>query len=102
MSLGLFAHAFVGSAVGLWLVSQITEALRPVPQTAFAPRERLQLIFTQSRRTQNLQNRRFLFRVQPDAGSPVPLRPLLSRMPVKLHGATHTWCILRAGVRHAE
>jgi hypothetical protein len=33
MGLGLFAVAFVGSAVGLWLVSQITEALRPVPQT---------------------------------------------------------------------
>jgi len=30
MSLGLFALAFVGSAVGLWLVSQITETLRPV------------------------------------------------------------------------
>ena len=33
MGLGLFALAFVGSAVGLWLVSQITEAMRPVPQT---------------------------------------------------------------------
>jgi hypothetical protein len=33
MGFGLFAVAFVGSAVGLWLVSQITEALRPVPQT---------------------------------------------------------------------
>ena len=32
MSLRLFALAFIGSAVGLWLVSQITEALRPVPQ----------------------------------------------------------------------
>ena len=32
MGFGLFAAAFVGSAVGLWLVSQITEALRPVPQ----------------------------------------------------------------------
>ena len=33
MGLGLFALAFVGSAVGLWLVSHITEAMRPVPQT---------------------------------------------------------------------
>ena len=33
MGLGLFAVAFVGAAVGLWLASQITEALRPVPQT---------------------------------------------------------------------
>ncbi len=33
MGLGLFAVAFVGSAVGLWLVSHITEAMRPVPQT---------------------------------------------------------------------
>ena len=33
MGFGLFAAAFVGSAVGLWLVSQITEALRRVPQT---------------------------------------------------------------------
>jgi hypothetical protein len=33
MGFGLFAAAFVGSAVGLWLVSQFTEALRPVPQT---------------------------------------------------------------------
>lgn len=33
MSLELFAIAFVGLAAGLWLVSQITEALRPVPQT---------------------------------------------------------------------
>ena len=33
MSFGLIALAFVGSAVGLWLISQITEALRPVPQT---------------------------------------------------------------------
>ena len=32
MSLGLFALAFVGSGVGLWLVYLITEALRPVPQ----------------------------------------------------------------------
>ena len=31
MGLGLFAVAFVGSAVGLWIVSQITEALRPSP-----------------------------------------------------------------------
>ena len=33
MGFGLFAAVFVGSAVGLWLLSQITEALRPVPQT---------------------------------------------------------------------
>jgi pimeloyl-ACP methyl ester carboxylesterase len=33
MGFELFAAVFVGSAVGLWLVSQITEALRPVPQT---------------------------------------------------------------------
>jgi hypothetical protein len=33
MGFELFAAVFVGSAVGLWLVSQIKEALRPVPQT---------------------------------------------------------------------
>ena len=33
MCLGLLAIAFVGSVVGLSLVSLITEALRPVPQT---------------------------------------------------------------------
>ena len=33
MGFGLFAVAFVRSAVGLWLVSQIIEASRPVPQT---------------------------------------------------------------------
>ncbi len=33
MSLWLFVLAFVGSAVGLWLVSQILETLRPVPET---------------------------------------------------------------------
>ena len=33
MSFGLFAVGFVGSVAGVWLVSQITEALRPVPQT---------------------------------------------------------------------
>jgi len=33
MGFGLVAVAFVGSAVGLWLVSQITDASRPVPRT---------------------------------------------------------------------
>ena len=42
MRFGLFAVAFVGSAVGLWLLSQITETLRP-------------LNFTQLRRTKNIE-----------------------------------------------
>jgi pimeloyl-ACP methyl ester carboxylesterase len=33
MGFGLFALAFVSSVAGLWLVSKIAEALRPVPQT---------------------------------------------------------------------
>ena len=42
MGFGLFAVAFVGSAVGLWLLSQITEALRPIH-------------FTKIRRTKNVE-----------------------------------------------
>jgi hypothetical protein len=36
MGFGLFVLAFVSSVAGQWLVSQIAEALRPVPQTTYA------------------------------------------------------------------